>query len=377
MTYAPDPNYCGPDSFTYTLNGGSMATVSITVTCVDDLPTAVNDSATVTESASATAIDVLTNDTDIDAGPKSVASKTNGAHGTVAITGGGTGLTYQPAVNYCGPDSFTYTLNGGSSATVSVTMTCADNPPVAVADSATLAEDASATAIDVLTNDTDIDAGPKSVASKTNGAHGTVAITGGGTGLTYQPAVNYCGPDVFTYTLNGGSTATVNITVTCVDEPSEQKETPPPSSEGTQNIVPPTSSAPIINITPGVGVVSGRRHPRIAIKGIYAFFTLTCKLTDKDCIGTVTITASIPSVALGPTVDRVSLVRGKFRLGSSRSVLVRAKLTRIGREILESKRSLRGVDARMTIVDSKNGEKGEIEVNLVRRPKASLLPGAT
>jgi hypothetical protein len=55
-------------------------------------------------------------------------------------------------------------------------------------------------------------------------------------------------------------------------------------------------------------------------------------------------------------------------------VLVRAQLTKAGREVLQRKRSLRGVAARMAIVDTGNGEKGRIEVNLVRRPKASLLP---
>jgi hypothetical protein len=377
LTYAPAANYCGSDSFTYTLNGGSTATISVTVTCVDDSPVAVNDSATVNEDVSATAIDVLANDTDIDAGLKSVASKTEGAHGVVAITGGGAGLTYTPAANYCGADSFTYTLNGGSVATVSMAVTCVDDPPTAVNDSAILGEDASATAIDVLVNDTDTDAGPKSVASKTEGAHGVVAITGGGAGLTYTPAANYCGPDSFTYTLNGGSTATVSVTATCVDDSPEPttEETLPPGFGVNQNSIPPTSSASIINVTPGVGVVSRNRHPRIAIKGIYAFFTLACKPTDKDCVGTVTITASIPNVGLKPTIDRVKLVRGKFRLGPGRSVLVRAKLTRIGRDVLESKQSLRGVGARMAIADG-NGGKGEIEVNLVRRPKASLLPGA-
>jgi hypothetical protein len=67
-------------------------------------------------------------------------------------------------------------------------------------------------------------------------------------------------------------------------------------------------------------------------------------------------------------------VKGKFRVGSGRSVLVRARLTRRGLEILKKKRSLRGVAARMAIVDTGNGERGRIEVNLVRRPKASLLP---
>src|SRR6185369_9206048 len=113
-----------PDTFTYTLSpGGSTATVSVTVTCVDDAPTAVNDSATVTEDDPATAINVLANDTDVDGGPKSIASVVQPANGTVAITGGGTGLTYKPNANYCNTppgtalDTFTYTLNGGSCAT--------------------------------------------------------------------------------------------------------------------------------------------------------------------------------------------------------------------------------------------------------------------
>ena len=48
--------------------------MSVTVTCVDDPPTAVDDSATVAEDSGASAIDVLANDTDTDGGPKSVAS---------------------------------------------------------------------------------------------------------------------------------------------------------------------------------------------------------------------------------------------------------------------------------------------------------------
>ena len=239
LTYQPDPNYCNtqsggtPDTFSYTLTpGGSSTTVSVTVTCVDDNPVAVADSATLTEDAAATAIDVLANDTDVDAGPKSVGSVTQPANGAVGISGGGTGLTYQPNPNYCNtqsggtPDTFTYTLTpGGSSTTVSVTVTCVDDPPVAVADAATILEDAVGAPIDVLANDTDIDAGPKSVTSKTNGTFGTVIITGGGTGVSYTPTANYCNtntgiPDTFTYTLTpGGASTTVTMTVTCVNDP--------------------------------------------------------------------------------------------------------------------------------------------------------------
>ncbi len=48
--------------------------MSVTVTCVDDAPVAVDDSATVGEDSGANAIDVLANDTDIDGGPKTISS---------------------------------------------------------------------------------------------------------------------------------------------------------------------------------------------------------------------------------------------------------------------------------------------------------------
>ncbi|WP_206051759.1 Ig-like domain-containing protein [Nocardioides ferulae] len=252
LTYRPDLNYCNsqtggsPDTFSYELNGGSSATVSVTVTCVDDAPVAVGDSATVTEDDPATAFDVLDNDSDIDAGPMAIASATDPANGTVVLTGGSagarTGLTYRPDPNHCNtqsggtPDTFDYTLNGGRSATVSVTVSCVDDAPVAVADGVTVTEDDAASPVDVLGNDTDVDAGPMSVVSVTDPAHGTVVVTGGGSGLTYEPDADYCnsgaGPvDTFDYTLNGGDTASVSVTVACVDDPPSAVDDSPTLAE--------------------------------------------------------------------------------------------------------------------------------------------------
>src|SRR5215211_11866 len=177
-------------------------TITVTDVAGDVPPTAVDDSATVGEDSGASAIDVLVNDTDPDGGPKTISSASDPANGTVVLTGGppATGLTYQPDPNYCNnppgttPDTFTYTLNGGSTATVSVTVTCVDDPPTAVDDSATVAEDSGASAIDVLVNDTNPDGGPKTISSASDPANGTVVLTGGppATGLTYQPDPNYC-----------------------------------------------------------------------------------------------------------------------------------------------------------------------------------------
>jgi VCBS repeat-containing protein len=233
LTYEPDPNYCNDgsptDDFTYTLApGGATATVEVTVACVDDIPVAVDDSATVAENSSATTINVLANDSDVEGDPFTIASASDPANGTVVVAGDGLSLTYQPDPGYCNggspTDDFTYSLSpGGSTATVTVTVGCQDDPPVAVNDAATVAENSGATTINVLANDTDADGGPIGIDSVTQPSNGTVVITNAGADLTYEPDADYCNDgtptDDFTYTITpGGSTATVAVTVTCVDE---------------------------------------------------------------------------------------------------------------------------------------------------------------
>ncbi|MBL0218684.1 MAG: tandem-95 repeat protein, partial [Myxococcales bacterium] len=197
LTYTPAPNYFGPDTFTYTLNGGSIGTVTMTVTGVDDPPVAVNDTVTVGEDAPATAIDVLANDTDIDGGPSSITTITQPTNGTAVITGGGTGISYTPAANFTGADSFTYTLNGGSTATVAITVTAVDDPPTAVDDTVSTLEDNDAN-FNVLLNDLDLDGGPKMVTSFTQPANGLVTPLP--VGFVYHPNANFNGLESFTYT---------------------------------------------------------------------------------------------------------------------------------------------------------------------------------
>ncbi|MDG4596875.1 MAG: tandem-95 repeat protein [Candidatus Contendobacter sp.] len=241
LTYTPTAGASGSATITVTLsdsgsgvapnvNTSAAQTFLITVTAVDDPPVAVNDPATVAEDAPATAIDVLTNDTDPDGGPKSIASVTQPTNGTVVNNT--TNVTYQPNADYCNAppgttlDTFTYTLTPGSStATVTVTVTCVDDPPAAVDDPATVDEDSGVNTINVLANDTDPDAGPKLINSVTQPTNGTVVITNGGADLTYQPNANYCNNppgttlDTFTYTLTpGSSTATVSVTVNCLND---------------------------------------------------------------------------------------------------------------------------------------------------------------
>ena len=229
LTYHPNTGATGTDSFTYTVGRrpGRVASGTVHVTIADNgIPTANDDTLTVAEDDPATAVDVFANDTDPEHDPLLIIDTSTPGKGTVAITGGGTGLTYTPAPDANGSDSFTYTVNDGkggiASATVGVTITPVNDAPIAVTDTLTLAEDATATAVAVLANDTDPEGDTRTITGTTNGAKGVVVITGGGTGLTYKPNLNANGSDTFTYTISDGhggvATGTVNVTITPVND---------------------------------------------------------------------------------------------------------------------------------------------------------------
>ena len=226
VLYTPDPNYNGADSFTYTVSDGShidTGSVAVTVTPVNDNPTAVNDSVTANGNTAAT-VAVLANDSDIDGDSLTVTSATAPANGSATVNGDNT-ITYQATGSYTGPDAFDYTVSDGHGGTatghVSVTVIPFNAPPVAGDDTATVTEDGSVD-IAVLANDSDPESGPLSVSSAGPAGHGAVSINGNGT-IHYAPAANYSGPDSFSYTVQDNvgftDTASVSVTVTPVNDP--------------------------------------------------------------------------------------------------------------------------------------------------------------
>ena len=126
-TYVPEPDYHGPDSFTFTAHYGlaisNEGTVNITVESVNDPPIATDDEAETTKGAPVV-IDVLANDYDMDNDPLSVASVTQGSKGSVDINPDET-VTYTPGRRFKGSDTFTYTCSDGNGgeATATVTVT--------------------------------------------------------------------------------------------------------------------------------------------------------------------------------------------------------------------------------------------------------------
>ncbi|HET6154138.1 MAG TPA: Ig-like domain-containing protein, partial [Marmoricola sp.] len=188
-----------------------------------------------------------------------------------------------------------------ASQTRTIQVVAVDDPPVALNDAVTVAQDSAATVVPVLANDTDVDGGPKTIASATDPAHGTVVLTGGtsgaNTGLTYQPDAGYCNdggqPDSFNYMLNGGSEATVSMTVTCT----------------------PSNVAPVIAGLEGTALAYTENDPATLI-------TATGTVADTDSADFATGTLTVDFSAGGQAEDRLSISNqgtGAGQIGTSGS----------------------------------------------------------
>ena len=133
VTYTPIPDFNGSVSFGVIVSDAedsASITVNVTVSPVNDLPVA-NDDSGGTDEDTAVTIDVLGNDTDVDGESLSVSSVTQPANGTVVNNG--TDVAYTPDADFNGVDSFTYTSNDGtvdsSTATVTVTVAAVNDAP--------------------------------------------------------------------------------------------------------------------------------------------------------------------------------------------------------------------------------------------------------
>ncbi|MFY0731928.1 retention module-containing protein [Pseudomonas sp. NFX15] len=222
-----------------TFQTGNQNTTNVNATSV-----LAADTATLTEDTVATG-NVLNNDSDADtllsvtgftiAGVAGsfTAGQTATIVGVGSLTIGANGnYTFTPDANYNGAvPQITYTTNTGASSTLDLTVTAVDDPSVLTADTQTIAEDSTATG-NVLSNDSDIDNALNVVTFTIDGVNGTftagqtATIANVGTlvisangAYTFTPDANYNGavPTV-TYTVTDGSSSTLNISVTPVDD---------------------------------------------------------------------------------------------------------------------------------------------------------------
>ncbi|MCS0409000.1 tandem-95 repeat protein [Vibrio diabolicus] len=218
VTYTPNDNYHGADSFTYIVTSGGVSestTVNVDVTPVNDAPVATNDNA-VTDEDTPVTIDVLPNDTDIDGDKLSIDSASVPSdQGTVEIVDGK--LVFTPAENFNGDAEITYTVTDGAltdQATVNVTVNAVNDTPVVESNLAdqTLAEDFTPYSIDLNTAFSDVDNVDGELSFSVSGnSNIQVAIVNGI--ATFTPTADWNGLEALTFTATDPSGESVSQTV--------------------------------------------------------------------------------------------------------------------------------------------------------------------
>ncbi|MBW3542692.1 MAG: tandem-95 repeat protein, partial [Planctomycetes bacterium] len=227
FNYTPDPDFNGIDSFTYKANDGAtdsnVATVTLTVTPVQDAPTAADDAYAVNEDATLNiaAAGVLANDGDVDGDPLSAVLVSGPASGALVLNADGS-FTYTPNADFNGIDSFSYKAHdgtaAGNAATVTITVNPVQDAPTALNDAYAVVQDQSlnVAAAGVLANDGDADGDPLAAALVSGPANGAVVLNPDGS-FTYTPAAGFSGGDTFAYLANDGTAdsnvATVTLTI--------------------------------------------------------------------------------------------------------------------------------------------------------------------
>jgi len=223
VTYTPNADFNGLDSFSYTVRNidgaiSNVAAVNVDVTPVNDTPVAADDTYDVTVNSS-TSLDVQANDIDVDLEPLTTAITVLPSLGSALVNADGS-ITYN-AGPVAGNDSLTYSVTDAagtsSSATASVTVLDAVNEaPVAVDDLATVSRNtgtlANSVTVIVSSNDTDADGtlDLTTVTIETNPLNGSVTVDAGTGNITYTPRAGFRGSDAFSYTINDNDGATSN-----------------------------------------------------------------------------------------------------------------------------------------------------------------------
>lgn len=230
--YIPNPDFKGSDSFAYTVSdrdGGTVsAVVSLSVTSVNDLPIATNETLTLNEDETLQiqVADLLSNDGDADGDRLLVTSFTPTVNGELRDTGNNL-FTYTPNPDFSGTETFAYTITDGisqnatASATVTLVINAVNDAPVVADDAVTANEDIPLMidATTLLANDFDVEGEALAIVNFTQPSNGSLMGFGNGTYM-YMPNPDYSGDDTFAYTVRDGvgDTSVANVTITVLPD---------------------------------------------------------------------------------------------------------------------------------------------------------------
>ncbi|MCP4634325.1 MAG: tandem-95 repeat protein, partial [candidate division Zixibacteria bacterium] len=202
LTYTPNLNFNGIDSFTFYANDGSLksnlGTITINVNSINDAPIAEDNLVIINEDSVALLI-IWAIDVDGDTLNYSIVNYPS--HGN--LSGISPYLIYQPNPNYYGTDSFTFKVDDGivdsNTAEIDIIINPINDVPVANSDFITTDEDM---AVNINLIATDVEGGPLNYSIVDYPLYGT--LSGIGPNLIYTPDLGYYGFDCFTFIANDG-----------------------------------------------------------------------------------------------------------------------------------------------------------------------------
>ncbi|MBC7817586.1 MAG: tandem-95 repeat protein, partial [Planctomycetaceae bacterium] len=222
FSYAPNTNFNGSDSFSFRTNDGSLdstpATVSLSITAVNDAPTANAASFSTDEDV---ALNGSLSGSDIEGSALSFVLVTGPADGSLSLHADGT-FSYAPNTNFNGSDSFSFHTNDDSldstPATVSLNIAAVNDAPTANATSFSTDEDV---VLNGSLSGSDVEGSELSFMLVTGPANGSLTFNANGT-FSYSPNANFNGSDSFTFSTNDGSLdstpAMVSLSIAAVND---------------------------------------------------------------------------------------------------------------------------------------------------------------
>ena len=289
VTYTPNANHVGSDSFDYTISDEmdtDSATVDVTITAPVPTVSASFDPSSINLGEHSMLTWSSTDASMCRRSPGNVASAVSGTH---VYTPGRAG-EFRVTVTCAGAGG-----SGEDTATVDV-----NTPPEAADDTGTTRKNESVT-VRVLTNDRDADNDPLRVVSATRPTHGTTRVNNGRT-VTYTPDANHVGSDSFDYTISDEmdtDSATVTVTVTPTASVPNAPGRPNVEAAGARSLTvtwtaPPDNGSAIVDYDVGyrVGATGGwTPHPytgdgtSTAIGGLHPYTLYTVRVRAENGVG--------------------------------------------------------------------------------------------
>ena len=238
ISYTPNTNYYGSDSFTVQVSDGGATpdtiVVNVSVGAVNDAPVITEGNSALSQTISVnntpTAFGLTLNATDLDSGTLTWSISVAASNGTASTSGTGLSkaISYVPATDYTGSDSFTVQVSDGYlTDTIVINLTINLNDAPVITEGAgpltqTISVNNTPTAFSLTLNATDSDSGTLTWSISVAASNGTASVSGTGLSkaISYTPTTDYKGSDSFTVQVTDGNstdTIVVNVTISAIE----------------------------------------------------------------------------------------------------------------------------------------------------------------